>query len=209
MEKTVSYLNSKIWYRTTKVLYILIFFLLLAGYNLFVFSSGLQNVDGSKTRIFCNYKDKVTFTPKEKNIQLDKADFRNGVFNYKNFFEDYNDYVIKDILDNCYDFQNISNLDVFAIQRTYEITGTNDNKKDYEESYLKSEIEKITSGYKSTSEKASFLDFSVELFSIKPVYSYSQFLTYFFVGNASILLLFEVIKRIFYYISLGSIRPKK
>jgi len=135
MEKNISYLNSKIWYRTLKVLFIFIFLLALVGFNAFVFSEiGFTNLDSNKTKIICNYKDKKTFTPKEKNIYLENDDFRSKVFDYKNFFEGYsNEYEIKDILENCYDTKNISNLDVFAIQRTYEIVGTSDNKKDYDE----------------------------------------------------------------------------
>lgn len=114
-----------------------------------------------------------------------------------------------DILKNCYDIKNISNLDVFAIQRAYEIAGTNNNKKDYNEDYLKSEVNNITNGYKTTSEKSSHLNYNIELFTIKPDFTYKEFLIYFFIGNLSILLFFEIIRRVFYYIALGTINPKK
>jgi hypothetical protein len=211
MEKTTSHLNSKIWYRTIKVLFIFIFLISLVGFNAFVFSGiGFKNLDNNKTKIICNYKDKKNFTPKEKNIYLENYNFKNNTFDYKYFFEGYsNEYEIKDILENCYDTKNISNLDVFAIQRTYEIAGTSVNKKDYDENYLKNEINKITTGYKTNSEKSSYLDYSIKLFTIDPAFTYSKFLTFFIVGNLSILLFFEIIRRVFYYIILGTIKPKK
>ena len=208
--KTVSFLNSKVWYRFIKVIYVLLFIVILLGYNILTFSgSSFKNVDQDKTLIICNYKDEKVFYSKEKNIRLNNHDFKNETFDYKDFFESYNEYKIKDILENCYDIKNSSNLDIFAIQRTYEITRTKDNKKDYDENYLKNEINKIITGYKTDLEKASYLDYSIELFTIDPVFTYYKFLMYFFVGNLSILLLFEIIRRLFYYVVLGTIKPEK
>jgi len=208
--KTVSYLNSRAWYRFIKVIYILLFIVILLGYNLFTFSViGFKNLDQDKTLIICSYKDEKVFYPKEKNIHLNNYDFKNETFDYKDFFEGYNKYKIKDILENCYDIKNSSNLDVFAVQRTYEIAGTKDNKKDYDENYLKNEINKIITGHKTDLEKASYLDYSIKLFTIDPIFTYYKFLMYFFVGNLSILLFFEIIRRVFYYIVLGTIKPEK
>lgn len=208
--KTTSHLNSKAWYRFLKVIYILLFIIILLGYNLIMFSgTELKNLDQEKTLIICNYKDEKVFSPKEKNIYLSNYDFKNGIFDYKNFFEGYNEYKIKSILENCYDITITGNLDVFAIQRGYEITGTKNNKKDYDKNYLKNEINKIMTGYKTDSEKTSYLNYSIKLFTIDPVFTYHKFLAYFFIGNLSILLFFEIIRRIFYYIVLGTIKPKK
>lgn len=208
--KTTSHLNSRVWYRFLKVIYILLFIIILFGYNLIIFSgTELKNLDQEKTLIICNYKDEKVFSPKEKNIRLNNYDFKNRTFDYKDFFEGYNEYKIKDILENCYDMTNISNLDVFAIQRTYEITGTKNNKKDYDENYLKNEINKIITGYKTDSEKASYLDYSIKLFTVDPVFTHYKFLTYFFIGNLSILLFFEIVRRVFYYIVLGTIKLKE
>lgn len=49
----------------------------------------------------------------------------------------------------------------------------------------------------------------VQLFDIKPVYSYSEFINYFLIANLSIFGFFEVLRRIFYYVVLGKIVPKE
>jgi len=57
--------------------------------------------------------------------------------------------------------------------------------------------------------KAQYLDFSFHMFDITPVFTYNSFLELFFIGNIVILLIFEAIRRGFYYIVLGSIKPEK
>lgn len=41
------------------------------------------------------------------------------------------------------------------------------------------------------------------------VFSFLRFIKFFFIGNFIFLLIFEAIRRAFYYIVLGAIRPKK
>ena len=120
------------------------------------------------------------------------------------------------IFKNCYKQAN-DDIDVFAAQKVYEVWG-NDRlmvKKeqrppltDSEIKYLDEIIPKIESSY-INSDKAKYLDYSIKLFDIKPVYSYSKFIKYFVVGNILILFFFEAIRRTFYYIVLGSVKPKK
>lgn len=212
-EKTISYLNSKAWYRLIKVIYILVFITALISFNLFLYSiNGLKTVDQDKTQIQCNIGDRKTFTSKSINLNLDKSDFKNDKFDYEQFFRNYNDFEIKNILKECSpeSAKNlIDSLDVFRIQRIYEITGIKGAEKEYDKDYLNSETQKITSGYKTSDEKANYLDFSVKFFDIKPVFTYNEFIKYFLIGNLIMLLIFEGIKRIFYYIVLGSIKPKQ
>ena len=212
MEKTISHLNDKAWYRLIKVVYILFFVISLVGLNLGnYFGNGIKKVDLEKTQIQCNFQDKKNFSPKSiyLNFSLDVDDFINEKFDYEHFFRGYyNEYKIKDILKKCYT-SDIDGLDVFVLQRHYEITGVKEAKKEYTQEYLDSEIKKIESGYKTNDDKIDLLDFSIKFFDIKPVFSYSYFITFFIIGNLSIILFFELIKRIFYYVVLGTIRPKK
>lgn len=214
-KKTISDLNGKAWYRFLKVVFVLCALLILGIFNFVIVSDGIKRVDNNKTLISCTYGDKETFTPKQIDVELSDYQFRGG-FNYKNFFEGYNDYVIKAIFKNCYKQAN-DDIDVFAAQKVYEIWG-NDRlmvKKeqrppltDSEIKYLDEIIPKIENSY-INSDKAKYLDYSIKLFDIKPIYSYSNFTKYFVTGNLLILFFFEVLRRAFYYIVLGSIKPKK
>jgi hypothetical protein len=56
-------------------------------------------------------------------------------------------------------------------------------------------------------DKIKYLDFDHKFFSIKPVFSYSDFLKFFLMGNLIALCIFEALRRLFYYIALGKINP--
>lgn len=214
-KKTLQYLNLKAWYRLLKVVFGLCALVALVAFNGIIISEGVKNVDNDKTTISCTYGDKKVFTPKQIGIELSNYELKDG-FNYKNFFEGYNDYAIKTIFKNCYQPTN-DDIDVFAAQKVYEVYG-NDRlaiKKDErppltesEKKYLDETIPKIENSY-INSDKAKYLNYSVKLFDIQPSYTYSKFIKYFVIGNLLILIFFEIIRRAFYYVVLGSIKPKK
>lgn len=213
--KTINELNSRAWYRLLKVVYGLLFLLILVVFNWIIVSDGIKSIDNNKTTISCAYGNKKVLTSQQIGIELSNYQFRDG-FNYKNFFEGYNDYAIKTIFKNCYQPTN-DDIDVFAAQKVYEVLG-NDRlsiKKDdrpplteAEKKYLDETIPKIESSY-INSDKTKYLDYSVKLFEIQPVFTYGKFLKYFIFGNLLILFLFEILRRAFYYVVLGSIRPQK
>lgn len=207
--RTIGELNEKIWYRFIKVIYLCIFLLVIVIFNVVIFNDdvvGLKNINRNKTKIICNYKDKRTFTPNEKKIDLDMDDFKNGVFDYKNFFEGYYNYKVSDILEACYDKDT---GDIFATQRWYELKLNEKSEKN--EGISGSEMQEVLSIEKTigNSQKAKFLDYSVQLFSIKPVFTYLTFFKYFILGNMGILIAFELFRRVFYYVILGKIIPQK
>lgn len=214
-KKTLPYLNSKAWYRLLKVVFGLCILLVLGIYNFIIINDGVKNIDNDKTVISCTYGEKQILTPNKIGIELSNYEFRDG-FNYKNFFDGYNDYTIKTIFKSCYPQSN-DDIDIFAAQRVYEVVG-NDNlmiKKeerppltDAQKKYLNETIPKIERSY-TNSDKAKYLDYSIKLFDIKPSYTYTKFIKYFVLGNLLILFFFEVLRRAFYYIVLGSIKPKK
>jgi len=213
--KTISELNNKAWYRLLKVVFGLFILIVLAVFNWIIVMEGAKSVDNSKTTISCTYGDKKILTPQQIGIELSNYQLKDG-FNYKNFFEGYNDYAIKTIFKNCYQPTN-DDIDVFAAQKVYEVWG-NDRltiKKDerpplteVEKKYLDETIPKIENSY-INSDKTKYLDYSVKLFDIQPVFTYGKFIKYFIFGNLLILLFFEILRRAFYYIVLGSIRPQK
>ena len=213
--KTLQHLNSKAWYRLLKIVFGLCVLLILIVFNLIIIGEGVKSIDNNKTLISCTYGEKETLTPKQIGIELSNYEFRNG-FNYKNFFEGYNDYAIKEIFKKCYKQAN-DDFDIFAAQKVYEVFG-NDRlviKQDkrpslteIEKKYLDETIPKIENSY-INSDKAKYLNYNVKLFDIKPFYTYNKFIKYFFIGNLFILFFFEVLRRAFYYIIFGSIKPKK
>ncbi len=202
MEKTVKALNEKTWYRLLKVVFILSIITVIGIYNLIIYFNGVKKVDQNKTTITCLYKDKRVFTPKELGINLDRYDLKNDNFDYKEFFEGYNEYDIKAILKSCYD-KDVD--DVYAMQKWYELGLQEKTFIPDEEMQQVTEIEKSY----LTSDKTKTLQYSIKFFDIKPVFSYTEFLTYFIIGNIIILGLFELFRRMFYYIVLGKLFPKK
>lgn len=205
--KTISYLNSRAWYRFLKVAFIFMLLAVILIANGINISEGIGRIDKNKTLIYCNGGDKRVLTARQAGVYFSNYEFIKG-FDYKKYFEGYNEYDIKDILEACYDYNNLDS-DIYLIQRIYEIRGSKDNPKKYDDDYLKEQIKIMTTGYKSKDQKISYLDYSIHLFDIKPIYSYKEFIMYFLIINISILLIFEVLRRVFYYIVLGAIKPKK
>jgi len=206
MDKNINYLNSKAWYRALKVFFIFVFIGVLLLANIIVFDEPVKSIDENKTLIFCNGGEKRVITAKDSKTYFSSNDFKEG-FNYKKYFEGYNNYAIKQILTDCYD--EFPTDDIFVVQRVYEITGFKDNRKTYKEDYLNAQIKEISSGYKTDEQKAKYLDYSTHLFDIEPHFSYWKFIITFILTNIAILVVFEILKRSFYYIALGTLRPKK
>jgi len=210
-KKTISYLNSKTWYRFLKVVFIFIFIAVILIANGINISEGIGRIDKDKTLIYCNGGDKRVITARQAGVYFSNYEFIKG-FDYKKFYEGYyNEYTIKDILRACYDKvpEYNNDEDIYLMQRVYEIQGFKANPKKFNEDYLKEQFKVMTEGYKSKDQKISYLDYSIHLFDIKPAYTYKDFVLYSLITNFSILLFFEVLRRVFYYIVLGTIKPKK
>lgn len=210
-KKTISYLNSKAWYRFLKIVFIFIFIAVILIANGINISDGIGRIDKDKTLIYCNGGDKRVLTARQAGVYFSNYEFIKG-FDYKKFYEGYyNEYTIKDILQACYDKvpEYNNDEDIYLMQRVYEIQGFKANPKKFDEDYLKEQFKVMTEGYKSKDQKISYLDYSIHLFDIKPAYTYKDFVLYSLITNLSILLIFEVLRRVFYYIVLGTIKPKK
>lgn len=162
--KTISYLNSRTWYRLLKVIFCFFVLLSIVIFNGLIISSGVKKLDNNKTLITCTYGEKQIFTPKQVNIGLSTYQFQNG-FDYKKFFEGYNDNEIKAIFKNCYK-QADDNFDIYAAQKVYEVFGNNRLmiKKEErppltetEKKYLDEIIPKIETAY-INSDKTKYLE---------------------------------------------------
>lgn len=209
MKKTLKELNEKAWYRLVKVVFVLVFIVVLLIFNGLVFTEvGFKNVDQNKTIVECTYKDKLSFSPSEIDVYISDYDLNNGVFDYEDFFDGYNDYDIREILEKCYD-PEVEDFDIFIMQRVYEMHPPTDTEE--ERVFTGAELEELQKIDRAitNSSKITYLDFSVKLFDIQPKYSHTSFALWFTLGNLIIVALSELIRRIFYYILLGSFRPDK
>jgi hypothetical protein len=225
--KTVSYLNSKTWYRFVKVLFVIGFFIILAGFNFIVFSQGVKTIDQSQTTIYCTLGIKKVFTAQSKNINLNSSDFTDGQFNYQKSFQDDN-YTVENIINGCYPKKLTVNEDVYDFQKIVELlnkygatdysTVGSEGTVNYLNALTSEQQKSLNADYatykQETSnlfgnEKIPYLDFSFQMFDVTPAYTYNPFLEWFLIGNLVILFIFEVIRRIFYYIVLGTLWPRK
>lgn len=223
MVKTIAELNSKVWYRLVKVLFVLCFVIVLAAFNLIEFSSGVRQVDPNQTTIQCNLGAKRSFTAKSIGLYLNTGDFPNGEFDYKAYFEGYNDYSIENILNKCYPTQTTTR-DIYDRQEAADLldkhgwTALSIHPDGVPNSLSQTQKDTLAADFNSTygqetkgltgNAKARYLAFSSHLFDITPAFAYDAFLRLFFIGNIVILLVFEVVRRGFYYIALGSFKPK-
>lgn len=193
MKKTISELNSKMWYRFLKVIFCVLFSLIILIFNGVIIKLGIKRLDNDKTIINCTQQDKKILSPQKIGVLFSSDEFKDG-FNYEKYIYNYNDYNLKQILNSCYNPQNGGDF-VDAIKNEY---GKID-KNDFVGPVRKKLIEKY----------GEPVDFSVDVFDIKPIFTYAGFIKYFFIGNLSIFLCFEIIRRMFYYVISGTIKPKK
>ena len=161
--KTISYLNSKIWYRFIKVIYLLILFISIVGYSTAIFISYSQEYDNTKSYIKCaNGKN---FILSQNEIDL-HSDFMGSSDREKS----------KSL---CFDGLNsIEKTDSDHIFRLKTISETENSGK-YE---------------------------LVSIYINRNWIVTIEFILLSIIGN---LFIFEAIRRGFYYVVLGSIRPKK
>lgn len=206
MEKqTLAYLNSKIWYRLLKTVFVLMLTFFYGTTVLIILTEGFQQVDGQKTTIECLLGNKKTYTANELGLYLSISDFSNG-FNYKHFFEGYNDYDIKKIMIAC-SSTDIDPDDIFVVQAAVENKYNDSIPSDEKLDALATTFKTLNTKFGNT-EKAKYLTFDTKIFSINPVLSYSEGFLKLTLATGAALLIFEFVRRLFYYIVLGKMKPE-
>jgi hypothetical protein len=138
-------------------------------------------------------------------------------FDYKYYFTGHNDDDIKKILNACYGDSDVNlQISVYDQQKRVEIVNkygligkekTKEDLQKFNKDY--NEYKQKTENIYTENEKAKYLDFSVHFFDINPVFTFTRFIEYLLIGNISILLFAELLRRTFYYIITGTLRPKK
>lgn len=220
-KKTISHLNSKAWYRLLKVIYVLGLLVALAIFNIAAFSGGVKQLDPNATMVQCNtqyYVDKVPqgykqFSFNELGFYLPVS---NG-FNYKDFYSNpFNENEVKTILSKCSGVNNFNQIDLSFDQVLADIQ--KDNPSITTDSAAVAVYNNSIQNYENNDESVddavsntlnNLETYDAHQFDVTPVFTYTPFLELFFIGNIVILLVFEVMRRAFYYIVLGSVRPEK
>jgi len=186
--KSIKELNQKAWYRLLKVIY-LSFFL-----GIFIFSNwanigiSSQKVDQKDSIIDCKLNNKKILISNIENIEV------------KSYFYDseyLSDNDIEKILIYCYGIDYTGYINDKNIEGTEKDTLIDSSSNSRIDSLSLRLAKKLTDFEKRDS------------FTIEYAHSYNDLVIYFLVINLSIILLFEAIKRIFYYVVLGKIRPDK
>lgn len=221
---TLSYLYSKKGYRFLKILYILSFAGVILIANFLLFSNGIRTLNEKKTLINCNVGNHQTYSADDVLIYLPESSFEKTKFDYKRFFEKSdNKYIILTIIKKCYEGTEKKSFfdNPYDEQKGVEITEKysllGEEKTPEQTELIKKEfleykkLQDETEGprlFTFSAPNTKYLDFSYEIFEIKPVFSYINIL-YYFLANLGVILVFEMIKRVFYYVILGKINPKK
>lgn len=183
--KTISELNDQTWYRGLKVFYILLLALFLFVTNYLIIDGGLIGINTEESFLNCNQgigNTKVVLTNLFTiKYELAPSDFKNGSFLYEKYLDGNHISFVKEAVSAC------SSLD-----RNPNSTSTGISLEDL----------------KALGAVPVDMNYRFSKITITPIFDYSG-LYYLILGNIIVLVVFEVIKRTFYYIKLGSILPKK
>ena len=172
MEKTISGLNSRSWYRLLKVLYVGVFLVVVLFGLLLIFDSNQleTTVDNARTTIECDYPVQHNITAADGGVYFMPSDFTDGEYN--NFNKN------AEIQDACGMTDYVNNL----ISRAGNLQlGTN--------------------------------GFPSHLFPVDPVFDseggWSYILGYSLLFIVIVVAISEGLRRVFYYVVLGSFKPHK
>jgi hypothetical protein len=167
MEKTISYLNSKAWYRLMKVIYLFIFAASTVISVVIVYGNNTTNKIDDYL-VVCNYGNRISYyARKDKNIYFDEYDLR----------------------ENKASFANYQNLD---IRQACGITN------EEAQAWVREIVQGSSSATLYTITKTQIFEGGV-----------ANAASYSLLDILIITLIFEIFRRIFYYIVLGKIAPRK
>ncbi len=220
--KTITHLNTKVWYRLLKVLFLLVFVAVLLVFNLVSFSSGARQLNQEKSIVQCNIQHYHNTIPEGyKSFSLKDLDLfllaNTDFTNYKDFYSDpTNEYDVKTILSKCSGVNDQSQVNLALYQIISDVQKDDPTISDTNSAVQKynSEVHIAEANHATVNEAVSDAIDRLETyhshqFDIKPVFSYFEAIKLFVWGNLVILIIFEVMRRAFYYIVLGKIKPTK
>lgn len=206
VKRTLQSLQSKAWYRLMKVLFVGMFILSYVFFLAVIFESGFSTLDKENTKITCLLGNRKVFSASELELYLTASDFKNG-FDYKTFFRGYNDSSILKIFNACSDSPNIKTDDIFLIQTLVDLQYNTVIAESEKTKALKSITDALSTKFLN-SEKVGIVAFNAPIFSIEPVTTFAEKFTQYVIGTIIFWVVFELIRRLFYYIMLGDFDPK-
>lgn len=212
--KTISQLNERVWYRFIKVVYLFIFLAtILITNGIIILDGKISRFDLNKSTIYCKNGKSLSLNegyPYFSNFS--NRDFENG-FNYQDFSTEYSTkYKFEEIAKKCGSLTFEDKIQPVATTET--IQPIKMTREEYKTKYGQyPETQKLNikdlpvDSYRIVNPNE--IQFTPNLFDIKLVYTYTDFIKFFLIANLIILFIFELIRRVFYYIVLGSIKPKE
>lgn len=204
MEKTISYLNGKVWYRVLKVIYLFSFLFVFIGAIWVENTNGIREIDQSRSLITCNTGTKAQFSAEDAGVEFGKYLFNKDKFDYE-YFVEFTSTNLDKIIAKC-GIDNIAGLDP-VIYNYLKDTTIDKEKREYVYKELDSgtsvdELKKaIVTKYPGR--------FMEQQFEVKVRYSYLAFIESFALTLLVVVVVFEIIRRTFYYIALGTLNPKQ
>ena len=178
-EKTISDLNEKSWYRFLKVIFIVSLLLILGVFNLFAFFG--EDIKQLD----------LNQTTIQCNLGITKEVFTAQGLGLKLWNSDFPNEQFNYKTFN----EGNNNLAIWTVlKECYPTAQMGTYNYDYsQDQYLRNQ----------------YLSSGADEFTIKPVFTYESFLEIFIYGNIIILIIFEAIRRAFYYIFLGRFKPEE
>lgn len=168
--KTLADLNSRIWYRLLKVIYIVSLFVVTTitvfiTYTYHEPTSAFKVVDHRNTKIICNYGNKRTFIAGENEIYFAPADFSaeyfpNNIRESVNELCDITQEIVFELMDA--DMRSEATMPLFTVKEKYESIG-----------------------------------------------GYAPFIFIMILETGIIFVIFELMKRAFYYVAIGTMKPPR
>jgi hypothetical protein len=179
------------------VVYVLIFLIVLLGYNLINLSDGIKRIDLDNSMVKCNfYPDYKEASFRDVNLYLSAIEVE--PYDYKDFYT-IHVWDVETIISFCTGMPR-EQINTVVQQ------GIFDEEKRIGDAALKDMLEKKQIKEGDLEKAATYQN---HVFDITPAFTYVPFLKLFLIGNIVILLVFEITRRIFYYIVLGSFIPPK
>lgn len=179
MPNIIKEYNGKVWYRLLKVAYLLCLITVLAWVNFSWITSDTTKINSNKSYIKCLQNSKI--------IKVTSKYFDDGV-----------------IAKKCYGVDIPEKMIYASSLSTYSLKVTSQEEVTRKEVLQKFENYKYSNGLSETNTP---LDLDRPLFMVNLVYSHWQGVVAIIIANGLILFLFEVVRRAYYYVHFGSMRP--
>ncbi len=182
-----------------KAFYSLVFILVLIIANYLNFDSNFSELDFKMSNLVCHRSaGDVTMSLEKTGIYFYSGQLKD--FNYKDFYSNMsNQHIINKIFDICLDDENMFR-DIYGMQLFYEFKKVNSSLSD-EDLFALFERKYNT---KNQIIKSTDPAYSVELFDINPVFTYSKFIEGLALVNFVILFIFGLLRALFLYIVTGN-----